>query len=102
MKGFNYFSAIENSDLQTYLADRFDYTFFPCAQNIKIFMDSEQIESIKVYGSPDSEVKYLKEDGSFVITKLSTIFPSELNLNASKCIETLGGLILVKFIPKNV
>ena len=92
---------MENSDLQTYLADRFDFTFFPCASNIKIYLQSDQIESIQVFGSPDSEISYSKEDGDFVITKLSSCFPSELNLNEAKCIETLGGLIQVKFIPKN-
>ena len=86
VKGFNYFCAVENSDLQTYLADRFDYTFFPCVANAKIYLHSDQINSISVYGSPDSEIDYGKENGAFVVTKLSSCFPSELNLNLSKCI----------------
>jgi hypothetical protein len=34
VKGFNYFCAIKDSDLQTYLVDRFDFIFFPCVQNV--------------------------------------------------------------------
>lgn len=34
VKGFNYFCAVENQDLQTYLADRFDYNFFPCVRKV--------------------------------------------------------------------
>jgi hypothetical protein len=46
VKGFNYFCAVENSDLQTYLADRFDYNFFPCVQRVEIGIESEMIDSI--------------------------------------------------------
>lgn len=46
MKGFNYFCAVENSDLQTYLADRFDYNFFPCVKKVEIEVESEEVERI--------------------------------------------------------
>jgi hypothetical protein len=36
VKGFNYLCAVEEDDLQTYLVDQFDYTFFPCVQNAVI------------------------------------------------------------------
>ena len=45
--------AVDDEDLQTYLVDQFDYTFFPAAQNISIAIQSPSIESIKVYGSVD-------------------------------------------------
>jgi hypothetical protein len=35
--------AVNNSDLQTYLADQFDYTFFPCVQNVTISIVSEDV-----------------------------------------------------------
>lgn len=60
VRGFNYFCAVKNSDLQTYLADRFDYTFFPCAQDITIKLTSHNINKIEVFGSPDEEKPYQK------------------------------------------
>lgn len=60
VRGFNYFCAVENADLKTYLADRFDYTFFPCAENITIKLISDKITGIKVYGSADEDQTYEK------------------------------------------
>lgn len=39
-KGFNYFCATEDSDLQKYLVDNFDYTFFPAAYKVSIELAS--------------------------------------------------------------
>lgn len=36
IKGFNYFCAVEDSDLQKYLVDNFSYTFFPLAYKVEI------------------------------------------------------------------
>lgn len=58
VKGFNYLCAVENSDLQTYLVDQFDYTFFVCVQDVLITVESEDIEGITVFGSVDHNVKY--------------------------------------------
>ena len=33
-KGFNYLSAVKDADLDKYLVERFDYTFFPCVEDI--------------------------------------------------------------------
>ena len=38
--------AVEEQDLQTYLVDQFDYTFFPCVQDVTIKVESESIEAI--------------------------------------------------------
>jgi len=42
-KGFNYFCATEDSDLQKYLVDNFDYTFFPIAFKVSIEVESKDI-----------------------------------------------------------
>lgn len=58
VKGFNYLCAVEDSDLQTYLVDQFDYTFFPCIQDTVITIKSDSIEEIQVFGSVDHDIKY--------------------------------------------
>jgi hypothetical protein len=78
VKGFNYFCAVENQDLQTYLADRFDYNFFPCVQKVEISIESGQVDSIEVFGTVDSDTKYKKEGNKLTVTKMRTGFPSEL------------------------
>lgn len=100
VKGFNYLCAVEESDLQTYLVDQFDFTFFPCVYDVNISVTSANIESIKVYGSVDHDITYLKEGNSFIVTKFSSGFPSALEINKSGAVQTKGGLILVKFIPE--
>lgn len=60
VKNFNYFCAVEEKDLQTYLSDRLDYTFFPCVQDITIKLQSDKITGIKVFGSADEERTYAK------------------------------------------
>lgn len=84
MKGFNYFSAVEDEDLDTYLVERFDYTFFPCVTDVQIRIASKDIKSISVYGSPDYRAKYQKEDGDFIVTNMKSGFPSELSYNKAK------------------
>lgn len=96
MKGFNYLSAIDDSDLQTYLVDQFDYTFFPCAQNIEINIISDCIEKISVYGSPDWKTMYEKIGNKFTVSKIKSAFPSDLQRKKNGDVETRGGLILVK------
>lgn len=55
IKGFNYFCATEDSDLQKYLVDNFDYTFFPAAYKVSIDIESKDILTYEVYGTPDSK-----------------------------------------------
>ena len=38
--------AVENEDLQTYLVDQFDYTFFPCVKDTTIKIKSDCIKDI--------------------------------------------------------
>lgn len=70
VKGFNYFCAVENEDLQTYLFDRFDYNFFPCVKKVQIEIESEEIESIEVFGAVDSKRKYQKQGDKMTVTKM--------------------------------
>ena len=101
VKGFNYFCAVENEDLQTYLADRFDYNFFPCVKRVHIGIESEEIESIEVFGAVDSKKKYEKDGNKLTVTKMETGFPSDVQTNKKGLVETQGGLILVKLRLKN-
>lgn len=101
VRGFNYFCAVEDKDLDTYLVERFDYTFFPCVSDVKIKISSNGIKDIQVFGSPDYRLKYAKEGGDFIITKMKSAFPSDICYNKAKQLETLGGLFLVKFFPQN-
>lgn len=55
MKGFNYFCAVEDSDLIKYVVDNFDYTFFPSSYDIEIKMLCEGVENFEIFGTPDSE-----------------------------------------------
>lgn len=92
--------AVNNSDLQTYLVDQFDYTFFPCVQNVTISITSEDVQDIQVYGSVDHDVRYSPEGDRFTVTKMTTGFPSALNISKTGETETKGGLILVHLKPK--
>ena len=49
--GFNYFSALESSDIQKILVDEFDYNFFPVAHKINISLKSTDFNIIDSYGS---------------------------------------------------
>ncbi len=60
VRGFNYFCAVESGDLQLYLSDRFDYNFFVCTRNTVISIESDDIESIKAYGTCDQKRTYVK------------------------------------------
>lgn len=105
IKGFNYFCATEESDLQTHLSDHFDYTFFPVASNIKIWLESSNVQGIDVYGTPDSE--QVSTFGTpvgqnrlrFFLTSMNSSFPSEYKLDDQQQEVTKGGLIIVKMIP---
>lgn len=62
--------------MQTYLYERFDYNFFPCVNKVKIGIESEEIESIEVFGAVDSKRKYDKVGNLLTVTKMETGFPS--------------------------
>jgi hypothetical protein len=55
VKGFNYFCAVEDSDLIKFVVDHFDYTFFPSAYNIEITLSCPGVLNLEVFGTPDSE-----------------------------------------------
>lgn len=86
VKGFNYFCAVENSDLQKYLYDNFDWTFFPSAYDIEISLHSDNVKFFQVFGSPDaSKVATYnnfgkKGESQFIITRTKSSFPSELTI----------------------
>jgi len=50
----------------------------------------------------DHDVKYEKEGNCFTVTKMKSGFPSALTINKQSKPEMKGGLILVKFKPKQV
>ena len=84
-KGFNYFCATNEEDILKYLFETFDYTFFPASSAIDISLESENISSIEVFGTPD-EIKPLpfeEEAGkttttgnSLTVTRIESCFPS--------------------------
>ena len=39
VKGFNYFCAVEDSDLIKHVVDNFDFTFFPCLYKVVITLE---------------------------------------------------------------
>lgn len=106
-KGFNYFCATEDSDLQKYLVDNFDYTFFPVVYNVFIELESQDVLTYEVYGTPDSKEVHtysnpaLKNKTQFVITRMESAFPSDFSKDKDGVESTQGGLMLVKLIPRN-
>ena len=73
---------MEESDLQKYLFDHFDWTFFPSAYDVEILLESDNVKVFEVFGTPDSAraktynnfaQKGLKE---YTITKYPSSFPS--------------------------
>ena len=81
VKGFNYFCATEIDDLKKYLFENFSFTFFPDTFDIEIGVENDNIKSIDVYGTVDSDkvASYnLESTNKFTITKSKTSFPSEL------------------------
>ena len=92
---------MEQSDLIKYLFENFDYTFFPCAYDIEVSLESEDVKFFNVYGTADSDqVKtynnfVMKGNKKFIITKTKTCFPSELEIKGG-VIHMHGGLILVE------
>lgn len=105
VKGFNYFCAVENSDLKKYLFENFDFTFLPCAYDVEVTLESEDVKYFNVYGTSDSEdvKKYnnfaVKGNKKFIITKTKTCFPSELEIKDGT-IHMHGGLILLELSPQ--
>ncbi len=53
IKGFNYFCAVEDIDLQKHLVDHFDYTLFLSTLDMEIIVESEDIIQLEVFGTPD-------------------------------------------------
>ena len=41
IKGFNYFCAVNQEDIQKYVFETFDFGFFPSASNVSIELGSE-------------------------------------------------------------
>lgn len=84
VKGFNYFCAVETSDLKKYLFENFDWTFFPSAFHMQISIETPDIKFFKVYGTSDASKvnEYnnfaVKGNSKYIITKTETCFPSEL------------------------
>ena len=68
--------AVEEKDLQIYLVDQFNYTFFPCVQDITI--RSQSIKGIELFGSVNHDVNYPVEGNSFTVTTMKSGFPSAL------------------------
>ena len=82
VRGFNYFCAVEIDDLKHYLFDNFDYTFFPCLNDVQIRLKSDNIKVFDVFGTPDNQEVFennnfsQKGTNEYLITKIPTLFPS--------------------------
>ena len=84
----------------------FDYTFFPSSNGIVISLESDSIQSIDVFGTPDEvksqpfeESHTTKGNNAFIVTRIQTCFPSEIEVDKNEAF-TIGGLILVKIKRK--
>lgn len=98
IKGFNYFCAVNQEDIKKYVLETFDFGFFPSASNAQITIDSKDIASIEVFGTPDSDkVSSYNQSasGNWTVTKMKSCFPSEIEIHGDN-VYTVGGLILVK------
>jgi len=68
-------------------------------------LESENVISFSTFGAPDSEevTKYndnfKDESNKFIVSKMTTIFPSNIEINEDKT-YTIGGVILVKLQKK--
>jgi hypothetical protein len=105
VKGFNYFCAVDEEDIRKYVFETFDFGFFPSAEDLHISISSEDLKKIKVFGAPDSEDvasyngNFEHPQTSFTISKVKTVFPSELEIH-KEVVYTVGGLILIKLKRK--
>lgn len=87
VRGFNYFCAVEDSDLIKFVVDNFDYTFFPSAYDLEVSLHCEGVQSIEVFGSPDAEeLQFMQKEeeakkGNFLITRAKSTFPSAIELD---------------------
>jgi hypothetical protein len=82
VKGFNYFCAINNADIKKHIFEEFNFNFLSVAHHVEISLEAENVMSFETFGAPDSsEVKkynenFKNETGKFVVSRVSTIFPS--------------------------
>lgn len=55
-----------------------------------------------MFGSVDHDITYpVETNNTFTVTKMTSVFPSALQINKQGELDTKGGLILVKFVPKD-
>lgn len=98
---------MSEEDVLKYLFETFDYAFFPSASNLCIALESDDLSSIEVFGTPDSrdESQSFKEEvmtkgEDFFVTRIRSSFPSEVEIENSETF-TVGGLILVRLNRKD-
>jgi hypothetical protein len=69
--------------------ETFDYTFFPTASDVKLVLQSDNVENIEVFGTPDGDsvkTKPYQEEtftagNYFQITRIKSCFPSEIEID---------------------
>ena len=90
-RGFNYFCATNEEDILKYLFETFDYTFFPSCYDAVISLESYDVASVQVFGTPDeikSDLPYgegsTTNGNSFTLTQLQCCFPSEIEIDKIK------------------
>jgi hypothetical protein len=105
VRGFNYFCAVNEEDIKKYVFETFDFGFFPAAYDIQVQLSSSNVKSLEVFGSPDAEQvsayndSFSDERTTFVITKMKSVFPSEVEIH-NGTLFTVGGLLLIKLNRK--
>ena len=101
IKGFNYFSAVNEEDLMKYIFHTFDFGFFPVAHDIELSIKVNNLKSFQVYGSTEADQVSYYNDGfvgeasEFVISRMKSAFPSEISIKNGDVL-TVGGLVLLK------
>ncbi|MFH1403388.1 MAG: VWA domain-containing protein [Candidatus Altiarchaeota archaeon] len=85
IRGANYYSVHSSKQFKERMDDQFEYMVTPLVFNLKLELEADGYEILKVYGSPEAD------EATGEIMKVNTLFPSE-----TKDGETKGGIIVLK------
>lgn len=85
VRGANYHSVHSASEFKQLLDDDFEYMVTPLVFGLTLRLESEDVDIVKVYGSPEAD------EATGEIMKVNTLFPSRTEEGDVK-----GGLILIQ------
>ncbi len=85
IRGANYYSVHSSKEFKERMDDQFEYMVTPLVFNLKLKLDADGYEILKVYGSPEAD------EATGELMRVNTLFPSE-----TKDGKTKGGIIVLK------